>query len=175
MPLPETNIQTQFTKLSHFNQKAMVPSLNAIHEFMAQENIAIITDSNDSQNYCHSLKDKLQRCGYVVKYTRIKLDDFDEDGRCHCVEKLPSAFSALIIDLHPVAASIIMDEAIIKGIDHIWLLPKAYNCTMRKKGIDNQLNLVYNHDILNYLEIPKSIHRLYVNYEKYAVSAVAKR
>ena len=153
----------------------MVPSLHAIHEFMAQENVAIISDSSDSQNYCHSLKDKLQRCGYNVKYTRPRLDDFDENGRCLCVAKLPSAYSALIIDLQPAAADIILDEAVIKGIDHIWLLPRAYSSIMRKKGTDNQLNLIYNHNILNYLEIPKSIHRLYVNYEKYAGPASAKR
>lgn len=153
----------------------MVPTLNAIHEFMAQENIAIISDSSDSRDYCHSLKEKLQRCGYIVKYSQPRLSDFDADGRCLCIAKLPSAFSALIIDLNPIAAGIIMDEAIIKGIDHIWLLPRAYSVSMRKKGTDNQLNLVYNQDILNYLEIPKSIHRLYVNYDKYAVPIAARR
>ena len=169
-----TNNKKQFI-FTHFKQKVMVPSLNAIHEFMAQENIAIISDSSDSRNYCQSLKEKLQRCGYIVKYTHPRLDDFDDEGRCLCVAKLPAAFSALIIDLDPIAAGIIIDEAIIKGIDHIWLLPRAYCGSMRKKGTDNQLNLIYNQNILNYLEIPKSIHRLYVNYDKYAVSIVARR
>ena len=153
----------------------MVPSLNAIHEFMAQENIAIISDNSEHRNYCHSLQEKLQRCGYIVKYVRPWLSDFDEDGRCLCVAKLPAAFSALIVDLNPAAASIMLDEAIIKGIDHIWLLPRAYNGSVRKKGTDNQLNLIYNQNILSYLEIPKSIHRLYVNYDKYAASAISRR
>ncbi|MFZ4704797.1 MAG: CoA-binding protein [Bacteroidales bacterium] len=153
----------------------MVPSLNAIHEFMAQENVVIITDNSDPKNYCSSLKDKLQRCGYVVKYIRPSLDDFDEEGRCLCVHKLPASFSALIIDLNPGAASIIMDEAIIKGIDHVWLLQKSYNSILREKAADNQINLIFNQNILNYLEIPKSIHRLYVNYEKYAVAGVTRK
>jgi predicted CoA-binding protein len=153
----------------------MVPSLSAIHEFMAQENVAIISDNSDPKNYCHSLKDKLQRCGYVVKYIRPTLDDFDEEGRCLCVNKLPLSFTALIIDLNPGAASIIMDEAIVKGIDHIWLMQRSYNSILREKGIDNQLNVIHNQNILNYLEIPKSIHRLYVNYDKYALAGVMRR
>jgi predicted CoA-binding protein len=153
----------------------MVPSLSAIHEFMAQENVAIISDNSDPKNYCHSLKDKLQRCGYVVKFIRPTLEDFDEEGRCLCVHKLPLAFTALIIDLNPGAASIIMDEAIIKGIDHIWLLQRSYNSILREKAVDNQLNVIHNQNILNYLEIPKSIHRLYVNYDKYALAGVIRR
>lgn len=153
----------------------MVPSLSAIHEFMAQENVAIISDNSDPKNYCHSLKDKLQRCGYIVKYIRPRLEDFDEDGRCLCVDKLPGSFSAIIIDLNPGAANIIMDEAIIKGIDHIWLLQRSYNSILKEKASDNQINLIYNQNILNYLEIPKSIHRLYVNYDKYAVAGIMRR
>ena len=153
----------------------MVPTLNAIHEFMAQKNIAIISDSSEPRRYCHSVKDKLQQCGYTVKYTRPMLDDFDEDGRCLTITKLPSVFSALIIDLHPAAASIIMDEAIIKGISHIWLLPRAFNCILREKGTDNHLNLIYKKNILNYLEIPQSILQLYENYLKNVVTAIANR
>jgi predicted CoA-binding protein len=153
----------------------MVPTLDAIQEFMAQQNIAIISDNNNSGTYSYSLRDKLDQCGYTIKHIRPCLEDFDEDGRCLCVAKLPSAFSALILDLHPSAASVIIDEAIIKGINHIWLLPRAFNCILREKGTDNELNLIYNRNILNYLEIPNSIHRLSVEYVKYAFSALAKK
>lgn len=150
----------------------METASNSIHEFMAQDNIAIISDNRDSRSYCHTIKDKLQQGGHTIKYKKPCLDDFDEDGRCLCITQLPSVFSALIIDLQPAAASIIMDEAIAKGITHIWLLPRAYNCILREKGIDNHLNLIYNLNILNYLEVPNSFYRIFENIKKYAYHAI---
>lgn len=150
----------------------MAPSAKAIDEFMAQGNIAIISDSKDPRSYCHSLKDKLDQFGYTVIHSRPSLDDFDEDGRCLCVAKLPSVYSAIIIDLNPSAASVIMDEAITKGIKHIWLLPRSYNDILREKGSDNQLNLIYKKNILNYLEIQPSFYRIFENIKKFAVQAI---
>lgn len=150
----------------------METTSNSIHEFMAQDNIAIISDSRDPRSFCHTVKDKLQQCGHTIKHIKPCLDDFDEDGKCLCVTKLPAVFSALIIDLQPAAASIIMDEAILKGITHIWLLPRSYNCILREKGTDNKLNLIYNKNILNYLEIPNSFYRIFENIKKYAVQAI---
>ena len=153
----------------------MVPSLNAIHEFMAQENIAIFSDNNQSGSYSFALRDRLDACGYTVKHVRPWLNDFDDNGRCLCIAQLPEAYSAIIIDLHPAAATVIIDEAIIRGIRHIWLLPRAYNDILREKGTDNNLNLIYNNNILNYLHIPKSIQRSYRDYVKFAFSAFDKR
>ncbi len=153
----------------------MVPSLNAIHEFMAQKNIAIISDNSNSGNYSFALRDRLITCGYNTRHIRPWMNDFDDDGRCLCVEKLSPVFSALIVDLLPAAASIIISEAITKGIKHIWLLPRAYNDILREKGTDNNLNLIYNNNILSYLRIPKTIQRSYLDYIKFAFSAFDKR
>lgn len=153
----------------------MVPSLNAIHEFMAQKNIAIISDNNNAGNYSFALRERLITCGYRVRHIRPGLDDFDDDGRCLCVAQLPPAFSAIVIDLQPAAATEIIGEAITKGINHIWLLHRAYNDILREKGNDNKLNLIYNYNILNYLQIPKSPQRSYLDYVKLAFSPFVKR
>ena len=142
---------------------------------MAQENIAIISDNSNTGSYSFALRDRLITCGYNVRHIRPWLNDFDDNGRCLCVEKLPPVFSALILDLLPAAATIIIDEAITKGINHIWLLPRAYNDILREKGTDNNLNLIYNNNILNYLHIPKSIQQSYRDYVKFAFSAFDRR
>ena len=142
---------------------------------MAQENIAIISDNSNTGSYSFALRDRLITGGYNVRHIRPWLNDFDDNGRCLCIEKLPPVFSALILDLMPAAATIIIDEAITKGINHIWLLPRAYNDILREKGIFNNLNLIYNNNILNYLHIPKSIQRSYRDFVKFAFSAFDRR
>ena len=117
---------------------------NDIERFLQSPAFAVVGASKDR----HKFGNKVLRCyieHHLIVYPVNPNEDTIENLKClKNILKLPNEVLSISIITPPAITALIVDEAIQKGIKHIWMHPGAENLNAIQKAKKNNINVIAN-------------------------------
>lgn len=138
----------------------LMEKLQKINRFLEKKNLAIAGVSRNHNNFGYSVYQTLKEKGfniYPVNPNSQKIDGF----KCYKnVDSLPSEVESLLIVTNPTITPWIIDQAIKKGIKHIWIQQKSEDKEIIKRFRSSNAEIIYNQCILMFAD-PSGFHKFH--------------
>jgi predicted CoA-binding protein len=136
-------------------------SLASIKEFLAQKHLAIAGISKRKSKFGNTIFKELKKKNYQLYPVHPEMTDYEGITCFSKVDDLPEEVSGIIICTKPDKAEKLVNDAVEKGIKHIWLQQGAQNETTMKMANENNLNLITKECVLMFAEPAAFIHRFH--------------
>ncbi len=136
-------------------------TLESIKEFLAQKHLAIAGVSRSKSKFGNTIFKELKKKNYVLYPLHPKLKEFQSTSCYPDIDALPEDVSGIIICTKPDNAERLVNEAVKKGINHIWLQQGAQNKTTLKMASENKINLITKECILMFAKPEAFLHRFH--------------
>jgi uncharacterized protein len=135
----------------------------SIEIFLQQTEIAVVGVSRDKNKFGNTVFRTLKQRGIKVIPVNPYLTDFDGD-RCYSdIETLPQHVKAVFVNTPPEKTLRIVEVAVNKGIQHLWLQQGSTNNEVIKylDGKVKEINYISDRCILMFAEPVGSFHRVH--------------
>jgi hypothetical protein len=136
-------------------------TLASVKEFLAQKHLAIAGLSRKKSKFGNTIFKELQKKDYQLYPVHPELDEYEGVECCADISLLPDEVTGIVICTKPDKAEKLVNEAIDKGIKHIWLQQGAQNETTQKMAEENNINLITKECVLMFAEPAAFIHRFH--------------
>jgi len=136
-------------------------TLASIKEFLAQEHMAIAGISRKKSKFGNAIFKELQKKDYQLYPLHPEIKEFEGAACFADIASLPDEVSGIVICTKPDKAEQLVNEAVRKGIKHIWLQQGAQNKHTMKLADDSDINLVTKECVLMFAEPSAFIHRFH--------------
>ena len=133
-------------------------SIQSINAFMAQQSIAVAGVSRSKQKFGNSAYKSLKDRGKRVFAINPNITEFEGEHCFASVSDLPADVTALVISTPPATTATIVNEALGRGIKHIWIQQGAGNQSVLDAFEGKDVNVVYDQCIHMHAGPVKSIH-----------------
>jgi uncharacterized protein len=133
-------------------------NLTAINDFLSQKHIAIAGVSRNRKKFGNLLFEAIADRDYNVYPVHPVLAVHGEKTCYPSVSDLPAEVTALVICTKPEQTQIIAEEAVQKGIRHIWLQQGSANKQTLASFEDTSADIISDRCLLMFLEPVKGIH-----------------
>jgi len=141
-------------------------TLASIKEFLAQKHLAIAGISKTKSKFGNTIFKELQKKDYKLYPIHPELKEYEGIACFPDVNNLPGDVSGLIICTKPDKAEKLVNDAVKKGIKHIWLQQGAQNEATLKMAGENNINLITKECVLMFAEPSVFIHRFHRSINK---------
>lgn len=142
-------------------------TLASIKEFLAQKNLAIAGISKTKNKFGNTIFKELKKKNYHLYPIHPEMKEYEGIDCFPEVNSLPEEVSGIIICTKPDKAEKLANEAIEKGIKHIWLQQGAQNKATLKMAEQNNINLITKECVLMFAEPSAFIHRFHRGINKF--------
>lgn len=136
-------------------------TLASIKEFLAQKHLAIAGISKTKSKFGNTIFKELTKKNYQLYPIHPGMKEFEGIACFPDVNALPEEVSGIIICTKPDKAEKLVNEAVKKGIKHIWLQQGAQNEATLKLANENNINLITKECVLMFAEPSAFIHRFH--------------
>ena len=135
-------------------------SLETINEFVSGKKIAIAGVSSNPKKFSSTVFRDLKKKGYDVVPVNPKYNELLGEKCFYSVKDLDESYNRLLIVLPIPQMEIVFNEAVEKGISHIWLQQKQFTPKVVALAEEKNIKLVYNECIYMWTN-PHGIHKLH--------------
>lgn len=136
-------------------------TLASVKEFLAQKQLAIAGVSRKKSKFGNTIFNELKKKDYQLYPIHPELKEY-EGITCYAdISSLPDKVSGIVICTKPEKAEKLVNEAVNRGIKHIWLQQGAQNETTQKMAEENDINLITKECVLMFAEPSAFIHRFH--------------
>jgi len=135
--------------------------LASIKEFLAQKHLAIAGVSKGKNKFGNTIFKELSKKNYQLYPVHPKLIEYENINCYPNIKSLPAEVSGLIICIKPDKAEKLVNEAVEKGIRHIWLQQGAHNDSTLKMSNEHNINLITKQCVLMFAAPDAFIHRFH--------------
>jgi predicted CoA-binding protein len=136
-------------------------TLASIKEFLAQKHLAIAGVSEKKSKFGNTIFKDLQKKEYQLYPVHPELKEYEGVACFADINSLPDEVTGIVICTKPDKAEKLVNEAICKGIKHIWLQQGAQNESTLKMAEENNINLITKECVLMFAEPSAFIHRFH--------------
>jgi len=137
----------------------MKPS-ESIDLFLKQPHIAVVGVSRNKNKFGNTVYKTLKKKGIKVLPVNPHLTHFEGDKCFSSIATLPSYVKALFINTPPEKTIKIVEGAINKGIEHLWLQQGSTDDQVMKYLEDKDINYVSDRCIMMFAQ-PAGFHRFH--------------
>jgi predicted CoA-binding protein len=142
-------------------------TLASIKEFLAQKHMAVAGISRKKSKFGNAIFKELQKKNYQLYPLHPELEEY-EGIACYAeISTLPDEVSGIVICTKPEKAEQLVNEAVRKGIKHIWLQQGAQNENTMKLADEHDINLITKECVLMFAEPSAFIHRFHRGINKF--------
>jgi len=129
--------------------------------FMQQPHIAVVGVSRNKNKFGNAVYRTLKKRGVHVIPVNPHLTHFEGDKCYSDVQTLPSEVKAIFVNTPPETTLKIVENAVHKGIQHIWLQQGSTNDEVLKYMYGKGVNYISDRCILMFAEPVGSFHRVH--------------
>jgi len=139
----------------------MKTSRKSIETFLQGKRIAVAGVSRNPKKFGHVVFEDLKKKGFQLYPINPGTDIIDEQPSFHSVNALPIDVKHLLIVTHRDKTMGILQEAINKGIDNIWIQQMSDSHEALDYLKDKRINLVSGQCILMWTEPVTGFHKFH--------------
>ena len=133
----------------------------SINLFMQQPRIAVVGVSRNKNKFGNTIYFTLKKKGINVIPVHPHLAEFDGKTCYSDVETLPAGVKAILVNTPPEKTLNIVDKAIKKGIQHMWLQQGSTNDEVLKYLQGRDINYISDRCIMMFAQPVGSFHRFH--------------
>lgn len=133
----------------------------SIQAFLQQPQIAVVGVSRNKNKFGNVVYNTLKKKGMHVLPVNPHLTHFEGDTCYSSIQTLPADVKALFVNTPPENTIKIVEEAVKRGMEHIWLQQGAANTAVLNYLADKGVNVVNDRCILMFAEPVRSFHRVH--------------
>lgn len=141
--------------------KTIRVKLENIHDFMAQEHIAIVGVSANEKKFGNTLVKELKAKNYNLYPVHAEMDSVHEIKCYKTIAELPEKVTGVIICTKPEKTPELVKLVLDKGIRHIFLQQGAQNDEAIQRALDRGANIIHRKCVLMFAEPVTSIHKFH--------------
>jgi len=138
----------------------------SINLFMQQPQIAVVGVSRNKNKFGNVVYNTLKKKGVKVLPVNPHLTHFDGDKCFSDIETLPPDVKALFVNTPPESTIIIVEKALSKGIQYLWLQQGSTNDEVMKLLDGKDINYIADRCIMMFAESVGSFHRIHRFFSK---------
>jgi len=133
----------------------------SINLFLQQPQIAVIGISRNKNKFGNTVYRSLKKKGIKVLPVNPHLTDFNGDKCFSSIETLPPDVNALFVNTPPEKTIKIVESAINKGIQHLWLQQGSTDDAVMKYLEGKDINYVSDRCIMMFVHPVGSFHKVH--------------
>jgi len=130
----------------------------AIDNFLKAKNIAIAGVSRDKKKFGYKVFELLKKQGYQLAPINPNIEEIDGIKAYSDIMSLPEDFKNLIILTKPDQTDKLVEDAVKRGINNIWIQQMSETVSAIEFAQKNNVNLVYKECVFMHAEPVESIH-----------------
>ena len=133
----------------------------SINQFLQQPHIAVVGVSRNKSKFGNTVYRTLKKKGINVLPVNPHLTHFDGDKCYSDIETLPTDVKAVFVNVPPEKTIKVVESAINKGIQHIWLQQGSSDSEVMKYLKDKDVNYIADRCIMMFAQPVGSFHRFH--------------
>ncbi len=133
----------------------------SINLFLEQPQIAVVGVSRNKNKFGNTAYKTLKKKGINVIPVNPHLTEFDGDKCFSSIETIPSNVKALFVNTPPEQTIKIVESALNKGIQHIWLQQGSTDDAVIKYLDGKDINYIADRCIMMFAQPVGSFHRFH--------------
>lgn len=134
-----------------------------IEEFFASKKLAIAGVSRNTKKFGYLAYKHLKENGFDTYPINPHAELIDTDICYPGIAEVPDSADRLLILTHKEISGKLIEEAIKKGIKHIWVQQTSETPEIRSMANKKDLNIIYGKCIFMFAEPVKGIHKFHRN------------
>lgn len=138
----------------------------SIHLFLQQPRIAVVGVSRNKNKFGNTVYKTLRQKGINVIPVNPHLTHFEGDTCYNSIETLPADVNAVFVNTPPEQTAKIVETALQKGIQHLWLQQGSSNDQIENYLKNKDINYVTDRCIMMFAEPVGSFHRIHKFFSK---------
>jgi len=147
--------------------KPLKASKAQIEQFLRESNLAIVGISQNQTKFGNDIFKTLQQLGYRIFPVHRRLKSFEGTACYESISTLPNEVSALIVCTNPENCMELVQHAVAKGINNIWLQQGSQNDEAIFFAQQNGVNIIHRECIYMFTEPVQSIHKFHRSINKF--------
>jgi len=142
-------------------------SLQQINNFVSGSKIAIAGASRNEKSFSAEVAKHLARLNYKLWFVNPNFDKSEvTDNKVRLVSDLPQDVKHLLILTPAIETESVVNQAIVKGINHIWIQQKSETTAAIELAHQYKVNLIHHHCIFMFTN-PTGMHKFHRNIKKW--------
>jgi predicted CoA-binding protein len=133
----------------------------SINLFLQQPQIAVVGVSRNKNKFGNSVYKALKKKGINVLPVNPHLTHFEGDKCFSSIETIPSNVKALFVNTPPDQTIKIVEIAVKKGIQHLWLQQGSTDDFVMQYLVGKDINYVADRCIMMFAQPVGSFHRVH--------------
>ena len=133
----------------------------SINLFMQQPNIAVVGVSRNKNKFGNAVYQTLKKKGIKVLPVNPHMTHFEGDKCFSSIETLPPDVKAVFVNTPPEKTIKIVESAINKGIQHLWLQQGSTDDEVIRYLQDKEVNYIADRCIMMFAEPVGSFHKIH--------------
>ncbi len=133
----------------------------SIEQFLSCKNVVIAGVSSKGKGFGVVVYNHLKKAGYNVFGLNIKGGLLNNEKLFTSLDAIPFKIDAVVTVVPPQQTEKIIDEIILKNINHVWMQQGSESEKSIGKCISKGINVISGECILMYAEPVKSIHSVH--------------
>ena len=138
----------------------------SINLFMQQPLIAVVGVSRNKNKFGNAVYQTLKKKGIKVLPVNPHLTHFEGDKCYSTIDTLPQEVNAIFVNTPPEKTIRIVENAINKGIQHLWLQQGSTNDDVIRYLDGKEVNYVADRCIMMFAEPVGSFHKVHRFFSK---------
>ena len=138
----------------------------SINLFMQQPLIAVVGVSRNKNKFGNAVYQTLKKKGIKVLPVNPHLTHFEGDKCYRTIDTLPQEVNAIFVNTPPEKTIRIVEKAIKKGIQHLWLQQGSTNDDVIRYLDGKEVNYVADRCIMMFAEPVGSFHKVHRFFSK---------
>jgi len=138
----------------------------SIQLFLQQPRIAVVGVSRNKNKFGNTVYKTLKKKGINVIPVNPHLTQFEGDTCYSSIETLPADVNAVFVNTPPEQTSKIVETAIHKGFQHVWLQQGSSNDQIESYLKDKDINYISDRCIMMFAEPVGSFHSIHKFFSK---------
>lgn len=147
------------SKSTHLHQPNKMTTQQSIQEFFFQKSVAVVGVSHTGKKFSNIVYKELKSKGFQVFPVNPKTDKLNGESCYPNLQSLPEKVGGVVIITKPTATEMIVHEANLLGIKHVWIQQGAESEEAIRFYNENGMNVVHGECILMFAEPATFFHR----------------
>jgi uncharacterized protein len=134
---------------------------NQIQDFLALKSFAVIGVSRNEKKFGNSIYAELRTKNFIVYPVNPNMDKYENSVCYPDLKSLPTQPEGLFISVNKDKTIGIVKDAHSAGIKNIWIAQKSESKEAIEYCEKNNINVIYKHCLLMFLEPVEGFHKLH--------------
>jgi predicted CoA-binding protein len=137
-----------------------------IKDFVSSANMAIAGASRNEKSFSADVAKHLAALNYKLWFVNPNFDNSEiTTYKVRAISDLPEDVKHLLVLTPAIETESVVNQAIEKGINNIWIQQKSETTAAIKLAQQNKVNLIHHHCIFMFTK-PTGVHKFHRNIKK---------